>query len=286
MASPRLSLTMTGKGSAKKNVGRGEEDPPDTTTLLLQVVQKLTDMIERNIALSDEIKALREKQAEHEKIQQQYEENQKSLLLRVQQLEEGSGNWSHVGGNVEKNDVMAIVNTVANELEQRKEKELNVVIYGLPEITNNNADDESDMEEEDAQSMERKEKQLVCKLLKEGLKYDASEERITRAFRLGKVRAPHEKPRPMKVYLDQAKTKQSVLDKRKSLSKFPAEHAYRKIFIRHDWTKIQRDIDFERRQAERNKNQTPSQPVNSDNQDRNRRTRPRNSQKKNTDNIH
>ena len=90
----------------------------------------------------------------------------------------------------------------------------------------------------------------------------------------------------MKVYLDQAKTKQSVLDKRKSLSKFPAEHAYRKIFIRHDWTKIQRDIDFERRQAERNKNQTPSQPVNSDNQDRNRRTRPRNSQKKNTDNIH
>ena len=46
-----------------------------------------------------------------------------------------------------------------------------------------------------------------------------------------------------------AESRQTVLDKCRTLGDLDEDHAYRKVFIRPDMTKVQRDLDYQRRQA-------------------------------------
>ena len=114
---------------------------------------------------------------------------------------------------------------------------------------------------EDADPDENEEKEQIGELFKNGLKCDVSKQKISRAFRLGRPRLPNDKPRPLKVFLQDTASKQTILEKRKSLSKLPPANAYRKVFIRPDWTKLQRDIDYERRQSSKNTENTESHDI-------------------------
>ena len=112
------------------------------------------------------------------------------------------------------------------------------MIYGLAESTDKNQD----------------ESVLISTLCVNGLKCNVAQNDIEKAFRLGRPRAPEEKPRPMKVFFKNSATRSQVLEKSKSLSRFPIGHSFRKVFIRPDWTKLQRDADFKRRQNNKNLN--------------------------------
>ena len=223
-------------GSGKKK-GESQIDtaaPPDAqvNVLLVQLVTKLTDLLERNSELKEEILLLKNKQMT-------FENNQNDLLNRIKVLEDERVNFRNTGSN----DVHAIVSTVADELEERKQKDLNVVIYGLVEST----DDE-------VEATENIEKQKVAQLFADGLKCNVSSDDITGAFRLGRRRENNEKPRPMKVYLRDQISRQTILSKRKSLANFPVGDSFRKVFIRPDWTKLQREQDFDRRQKTKDDN--------------------------------
>ena len=113
-------------------------------------------------------------------------------------------NWSrskHLRAPPE--DISALTVNVADELSQRKEKELNVVIYGLPELVDTNADEPSEEEEQEATS----------KFLTEQLQ--VADPSLTRTFRMGRRQA--ERPRPLKVMFSDATKRSDTLSSAKSL---------------------------------------------------------------------
>ena len=211
--------------------------PPDTsiTSTLLQLVNKITDLLEKNSELSNEVRVLKE--------------SHKSLLERVESLEQSSGEWKTQPTHLKAplSDVNALTSTVADELIARKEKELIIVIYGLPELPIP-IDSESASEDD--------EKTSTATFISQNLQVENPE--LTRVFRMGR-RQP-ERPRPLKVMFSSAEDRRITLEKAKSLGRLPDGHQYRKVFIRPDWTKLQRDQDYIRRQQLPPRPQTSAQP--------------------------
>ena len=217
----------------------GEHDPvpagsnPDVTSVLLQLVVKITDVLTKNAELNDQLRELKDCNVR--------------LTNRIEALEDQSGacgsQKSHMTASL--SDVSALTSTVADELQERKEKELNLVIVGLPE-----GDDES-QGNPDAAS-QRKVQQLLQSL-------EVPNPKLTKVFRLGK-RCPT-RPRPIKVFCEDRATRSTILSKGKDLSKLPDTHPNKKMFIRPDLTRRQRDQDYQRRQDKRKENESRSHGV-------------------------
>ena len=74
---------------------------------------------------------------------------------------------------------------------------------------------------------------------------------LQRVFRMGKKRSPTDRPRPLKVMFQSSVPRSQTLDSARSLGKLPEHHPHRKVYIRPDWTKMQRDHDYQKRQASR-----------------------------------
>ena len=130
----------------KRKTKANEEDDASTdgdiTSTLLKLVVKVTEVLTTNSELQNEIQRLRQCNDD--------------LLKRVETLEERSGDWSPQSSHHHRapmSDVMALTSTVTDELQARKDKEQNLVIYGLQET----ASSETDSEEV--------EKAAVCALL-------------------------------------------------------------------------------------------------------------------------
>ena len=197
--------------------------------LLLKLVNKITDLLDQNYRLSLEVNELKVKQ-------HSADERQNLLLKRIEDLENGKSGWIPSSNNSTEN-VQAIVSSVSDELAERKDKELNLVIYGLKEDAS-----------QDRPNTDPDTRQQVSSLFENGLKCDVPYHDIDRAFRLGRPRPPGEKPRPVKVFLRSPTARQKVLDSCKSLGKLPPSNSLRNVFIRPDLTKLQRQADFTRRQ--------------------------------------
>ena len=204
---------------------------------LLRLVDKITDLLESQTGLMAEIRELR---SEHKALR----ENNDRLLARIEDLENGDPSWSHHKGKkhlaASPADVNALTSDVADEMMARKEKELNVVIYGLEELEC--TDDEDPTEDE--------EKVATSEFLSSTLKVE--EPNLTRVFRMGRRR--DDKPRPLKVMFSDSTKKAATLNSAKSLGRLPSTDKYRKVFIRPDWTKLKRDQDYARRQAYKQRN--------------------------------
>ena len=168
------------------------EDESDANTLLLKLMTKFTDLIEKNYVLNAEVNQLK---ADNVILSQKYDD----LLSRVDELEKNRQDWSTQGKNnltAPVQDVMALTSTVADELQARKEKESNLVVQGLPE---------SPSDDEESQ------KDNVLALFNS---ISVRNPRVIRAFRMGRRT---NKPRPIKVLCENRDTQQAVLSNAKRL---------------------------------------------------------------------
>ena len=206
--------------------------PSDITATLLQLVSKITDLITSNSTLTQTNIQLTSKVTE-------LENNQKSLLERIEALEQRSGQWEGPKARPTGGDIDAVTNLVSDEILARKEKELNLVIYGLAELESQDDEPVTDADEQ----------AKVEELLKTDLKVD--QPGLTRVFRMGKKRTPSDRPRPLKVMFAAPGPRTQTLDKARDLGKLPEEHRLRKVYIRPDWTQMQRDQDYHKRQSAR-----------------------------------
>lgn len=226
------------KKTTAHNANNDEEDPSSSiNATLLELVSSLTQVLTSNASLQQEIRTLN---ANYLSLQNEHKE----LLKRVESLEQRSGDWSNPAGtrhHATTNDLEALTCTVADELEARKEKVSNVVIYGLAELPPDG----------DQQPSEDDEKTAVTDLLKDDL--TIAQPTVVRAYRMGRPRTDG-KPRPLKVHLPDASHKRTVLENAKKLGKLPDHHAHKKVFIRADWTAMQREQDYKRRQELRQRN--------------------------------
>ena len=196
---------------------------PDLTSTLLQLVVKVTEVLSKNADLQEQLRDLKESNA--------------CLTKRIEELENKTGDWTVVSKHqtAPLSDVNAMTCTVADEIQARQEKELNLVIMGLDEGPGNNNLSESE------------EKDRIRELLGN---IDVHTPNISRAFRMGK-RNPH-RPRPLKVFCGNSTTRASILTNAKKLKNLSNDHRHKRVFIRPDLTKMQRDQDYLRRQEKRN----------------------------------
>lgn len=216
-----------------------DDDPPPSsiTATLVELVNTLTQVLTTNSALQLELRTLT---SDHKKLQEAHQQ----LLERVETLEKSSGDWTQASTRRQHSttsDLEALTCTVADELQARTEKQSNVVIYGLPELPS--VDDQPATEED--------EKKKVSDLLKDDL--SITQPSVVRAYRMGRPRTDG-RPRPIKVHLPDSTQKRTVLDNAKKLGKLPDTHAHKKVYIRSDWTAMQREQDYKRRQELRQHN--------------------------------
>ena len=131
------------------------------TSILLKLVVKVTKVLAKNSEFQEEIRDLRQRN--------------RDLLLPVENLEEKSGELTsrEVHQTASLSDVMALAATVADELQSRKDKDQNLVIYGLCEIT---ADRDSTVSEES-------EKEGACEFLTD---LQVPSPNISTVFRMGR----------------------------------------------------------------------------------------------------
>ena len=225
------------------------EDESDANTLLLKLMTKFTDLIEKNYVLNAEVNQLK---ADNVILSQKYDDQ----LSRVDELEKNRQDWSTQGKNnltAPVQDVMALISTVADELQARKEKESNLVVQGLPE---------SPSDDEESQ------KDNVLALFNS---ISVRNPRVIRAFRMGRRT---NKPRPIKVLCENRDTQQAVLSNAKRLKN---SQQYNGVFIREDMTQLQRDNAYRKRQENRrqatdrtNMNNRNQQPAVANTNNRNR----------------
>lgn len=219
--------------SATRNSDSDIEDDcecPCQGRSLLKLVNRITDLLESQTGLMAEIRDLR---AECRNLK----ENHDRLLERVEELENSDSQWNPVRRHAvaSADDVNALTTNVADELLARKDKELNIVIYGLEELPHTDEDEPS----------EEQEKTHTAQFLTSQLKVE--DPSFTRVFRMG--RRQTDRPRPIKVMFTESTKRAQTLDSAKSLGKLPEGNKYRRVFIRPDWTQLQRDQDYARRQA-------------------------------------
>lgn len=124
-------------------------------------------------------------------------------------------------------DVNALILEVVDELAARKEKESNLVIYGISEDAD--VDDEDNPLKTQVQGIFD---MMNCTC------------QIEKCFRLGRPRELQAKPRPVKVFLTNAQDKMNILAKSKTYFKgLRNGHELKRIYIRSDLTKSQRDAN-------------------------------------------
>lgn len=219
----------------------------DTTTVLLQLVVKVTEVLSKNSSLQDEIRDL------HSEVKDLKEAN-KSLLERVEILENNSNVWSSQNRPMHltaaPSDITAMTSAVADELQARDGKQLNIVIQGLNELTPENA---SEVNEDRQNVTEEDVKKQVIKMLEETT--GVQNPKIVKAFRMGRI---SDRPRPIKVMCEDRETRSNVLENAKKLRELPEKHVHRRVYIRPDLTQLQRDQDYLRRQELRRRNEEPN----------------------------
>jgi cell division septum initiation protein DivIVA len=217
----------------------------DITTTLLQLVIKVTEVLTKNADLQDQIRDLKDHIRD-------LKESNKCLTERIQVLEDASGEWStkqrHFTAPLP--DINALTSTVADELQGRKDKEMNLVILGLEERPVEATD-----ENESADMAEAAEMRLVKDVLQS---IDVTNPNITKVFRMGRRNTG--RPRPVKVLCDDRASRSNILMNAKKLKNLPDGDRRKKVFIRADLTQLQRDQDYIRRQTTR---QQPGRPENS-----------------------
>ena len=208
----------------------------DITSTLLQLVVKVTEVLSKNADLQEQLRDLKECNA--------------GLIRRIETLEDRSGDWSTQQNNhstAHPADVSALTSNVADELQQRKEKEMNLVIDCLPEA-NDTSDSDPDVVT----------KQQVDRLLHS---IDVANPKISRVFRMG--RKTNTRPRPIKVFCEDLVTRSTILAKCKNLKNLPSDDPHRKVFIRSDLTQLQRNMEYKQRQErKRQDNRNTSQTDN------------------------
>jgi len=228
--------------SGQCGCSHGNCSSPDIAATLLNLVTKITDLLDKNSELTSELTEIKV--------------NYKLLADRLDAIEKGRemlGQSKHVTAPF--NDVNSLTSAVTDEMISRKEKELNVVIFGIDEPPM----DVDPLTDED-------EKLAVTNFLSDSLQIPNPQ--LTKVFRLGK-RLPN-RPRPLKVCFSDASKRKATLVKAKSLSRLPQGHKNRNVYIRPDLTKIQRDQEYVRRQKAKERtqpgqytsqDQTPDQPT-------------------------
>ena len=235
MTRSKTEKNNNNKADERGNAGDGDRDhqqhedsESDLTATLLRLVVKVTEVLTANSNLQSEIKELRDCNI--------------TLLQRIETLEDKSGEWVNNSQPVAMSDVSALVSTVADEMQARRDKELNLVIYGIEEP-------ESDSESEDKNS--------VCEVL---TTLQVESPNVTTVFRMG--RKTSGRSRLLKVYCGNSETRQSALQRAKKLKDLPPGHKHRRVFVRSDLTQLQRDQDFKKRQETRSRQQGSAQPTN------------------------
>ncbi len=211
----------------------------NVTAALLDLVAKISDLITK---ITEQSTKMSEQSAVISKLQSEVVElksKQSTLLSRIEDVEDSRDDWvkkngkqDHATGSIA--DVSALTVKVADELSERKAREMNVVVYGMEELS----DSETDASEDE-------EKEAVTKVITEALKVQHPQ--LSRAFRLG--RRQTNRPRPLKVVFSDGGKRQETLEAAKSLGRYPVGHRLRNVFIRPDWSKMQREQDYARRQA-------------------------------------
>lgn len=201
----------------------------DVTSVLLQLVIKITEVLTKNAELNEQLRELKDCNIR--------------LTSRIEALEDqssaqGPQRQDHMTAT--SSDVNALTSTVADELQERKEKELNLVIVGL-------AEGEEESEENPDAATKRKVDQLLQSL-------NVTHPKLTKVFRIGKKNQT--RPRPIKVFCEDRNTRSTILSKGKDLNKLADSHPNKKVFIRPDLTKRQRDQDYQRRQGQRKEKET------------------------------
>ena len=222
-----MSNTKKGNKAAEANDMDKDSLGVDMTGALLQLVLKVTEVLTSNATLNTELNSLKLQIAELK------ETNQK-LSDRVVKLEQCSGQQQkHWSAPVD--DVMALTTKVAEEITERKGKEQNFVIQGLPE-SNPPTESGGDCQNE------------VCTILRS---IGVTNPVLSRTFRMGAVQP--NKPRPIKVMCGDENTRRLTLENAKRLKNLPNGHPNKRVFIRPDLTYMQRQADYQRRQELRRK---------------------------------
>ncbi len=137
----------------------------DMTSTLLKLVMKFTEVLTANSELNNQIKDLKDKN--------------RNLLQRIEALENKTGEWTpqtHTH-TASVSDITALANTVAEEMQARKDKELNLVIYGIQESA---ATTDEEMETDDKNS--------VCDVLNS---LQVPTMNVTNVFRMGRKLSSH-----------------------------------------------------------------------------------------------
>ncbi len=157
---------MTKSRTSKQNQMEERDDSlwsayKDVTSILLILVAKVTEVLTKNSELQEDIRDLRQ--------------CNRNLLLPVENLEEKSAELTsrEVHQTASLPDVMALAATVADELQSRKDKDQNLVIYGLCEIT----------EDRDSTVSEESEKEVVSDRLTD---LQVPSPNISTGFRMGR----------------------------------------------------------------------------------------------------
>ena len=215
----------------------------DITTTLLQLVVRFTDVINANGQLQNEIRHLKDEISD-------LKDCNKNLIERLEVLENKSGDWSNMSQQKHMTaplqDVMALTSNISDEIAARKEKEMNFVIQGFPEdipTTDESDDQDTSQGTGNTANDEAKCKDEVCQFLRS---INVPNPRIARAFRMGKFQ--HGRPCPIKVMCADHGTRSDSLANAKQLKNLPMGHRNKKVFIRPDMTKLQRDVEFKKRQ--------------------------------------
>ena len=205
------------------------------TSIIMKLLSRIADLLHSQNSLVLELRDLRQ---DYRKIQTSYD----ALLTRVEGLE---GVASRVNPQADHGRYMeatagnvgSMTANVADELIERREKEMNVIFHGYEEIS----DGDASGEEERVAATQFIQTQLAV-----------AEPDLTQASRLGR-RQPG-RPRPLRVTFSNCNKRLHTLAAARSLSKLPSADKFSSIYIKPDLTRLQREQDFLRRQAKRNGN--------------------------------
>ena len=128
---------------------------------------------------------------------------------------------------------------------------MNVVVHGYEELSTGGG----------AAANEEEEKAAVSDFIRTQL--GVADPSIVSAARLGRPRT--DRPRPLRITFADSRKRLTTLNAARTLSALPATNKFRQIFIKPDFTKLQREQDFLRRRARRTAGVTRPALLSSDN---------------------
>lgn len=198
-----------------------------TMTLLKENSEGKLEATRKILGLQGELTACREKLERTAAELLEAKDSAKAAQLQLDEVRLSRPSTS----NEPKMDFDAIM----NEINLRQEKRRNLVIYGIKESPDSDTgstalDSNSDTGSDDGK---------VQKLFTDAL--GVTGVTLVRLFRLGKPRLPHEKPRPLKLFLESEEVKKKILDKTRKLKDLPDDDEFRRVYIRPDMTLVERE---------------------------------------------